>query len=469
MIMAYNPYNAINAIYNYKKNWATADKAGNEEAKKKESENAQVFYQQLRDNDYGKVADELSALDESGAKYIVDQYKPKSTIETNNLKSNEVNRENAGLFDKYNATYDELTKTNPFTTDEAKAILGKYSLAGLQARDNATASGGASNGGNIDSYASANAMRQQASLISQGQQTVLNSHQQKIDNIRGLLSDMGVNIDRVFNQDETSKNNDVARKSEIASVTGYVPDEWVASNNPYLNDNGTLKEEYKGDNIDFSKIMADAKAVGNTELYNAAAMARFYKIMGDYGTYGQYDDGNYIVPGQQETEARRQFNMQDATTRESLKTEKEIADEANKNALDQINAKTQGEKEILQETAALESAGNGVITEEVKSTTTSDLNKIFKGLKAQKVDKNGNPVSNETIDLTNVAGSVGGNYTLKKDTGGVVARYLYDVRKMDVDSIVSVMSIYGYTEENVKDYLSKVKDDYSGNKWVIVE
>ena len=349
MIMAYNPYNAINAIYNYKKNWATANEAGNEEAKKKAAENAQVFYQQLRDNDYGKVADELSALDESGAKYIVDQYKPKSTIETNNLKSNEVNRENAGLFDKYNATYDELTKTNPFTTDEAKAILGKYSLAGLQARDNATASGGASNGGNIDSYASANAMRQQASLISQGQQTVLNSHQQKIDNIRGLLSDMGVNIDRVFNQDETSKNNDVARKSEIASVTGYAPDEWVVSNNPYMNDDGTIKEQYK--DIDFSKIMAEAKEANNTNLYNAAAMARFYKIMGDYGTYGQYDDGNYIVPGQQITESRRESEQNNATVLKTLESENENKAADRQNAIDQIKAKTQGEKEVIAENA----------------------------------------------------------------------------------------------------------------------
>ena len=347
--MAYNPYNAINAIYNYKKNWATANEAGNEEAKKKAAENAQVFYQQLRDNDYGKVADELSALDESGAKYIVDQYKPKSTIETNNLKSNEVNRENAGLFDKYNATYDELTKTNPFTTDEAKAILGKYSLAGLQARDNATASGGASNGGNIDSYASANAMRQQASLISQGQQTVLNSHQQKIDNIRGLLSDMGVNIDRVFNQDETSKNNDVARKSEIASVTGYAPDEWVVSNNPYMNDDGTIKEQYK--DIDFSKIMAEAKEANNTNLYNAAAMARFYKIMGDYGTYGQYDDGNYIVPGQQITESRRESEQNNATVLKTLESENENKAADRQNAIDQIKAKTQGEKEVIAENA----------------------------------------------------------------------------------------------------------------------
>ncbi len=173
-------------------------------------------------------------------------------------------QENESLFAKYNQEYDDLKKTNPFTTDEAKAILGKYDLAGLQARDNAVASGGASNGGNIDSYSAANAMRQQASLINQGQTAVLDAHQQKIDNIRGLLSDMGVNIDRVFNQDQTAKNNEVARLSEQASVTGTVPTEWSYKDNIYLNEDGTVRDEYLTDEFDatggFTTIIDNAKS-----------------------------------------------------------------------------------------------------------------------------------------------------------------------------------------------------------------
>jgi hypothetical protein len=55
--------------------------------------------------------------------------------------------------------------------------------------------------------------------------------------------------------------------------------------------------------------MENAKKAGNTAAYNAAATARFYKIMGDYGAYGQYDDGNYVIPGQQRTEAGNQFDQ----------------------------------------------------------------------------------------------------------------------------------------------------------------
>ena len=159
-------------------------------------------------------------------------------------------QENESAMKKYNDIYDYAKNTNPFETAEGKAIMGKYDLAGLQARDNAVASGGASNGGNIDSYAAANAMRQQSSLISQGQTAVLDAHQQKIDNIRGILSDMGVNIDRVFNQDQTAKNNEVARLKEKSTVTGTVPTEWTYGDNNYLNSDGTVKDIYLTDEFD---------------------------------------------------------------------------------------------------------------------------------------------------------------------------------------------------------------------------
>ena len=262
------------------------------------------------------------------------------------------NNDHSELSNMYKQEYEDIKKTNPFTTEEAQAILGKYSLAGLQARDNAVASGGASNGGNIDSYSATNAMRQQASLLNQGQMKVLNAHQQKLDNARAILEGLGVyqqnnyktmqdtigvqqtedqrlfENDEIakaneFNRNETSKNNDVARKSEIASVTGYAPDEWVVSNNPYMNDDGTIKDQYK--NVDFSAVMANAKKTGNEKAYNAAAVARYYKIMGDYETYGQYDDGNYAIPGQQETEARRQANMNNDTVLKTLGAETDLA------------------------------------------------------------------------------------------------------------------------------------------------
>ena len=336
----------------------------------------------------------------------------------------------------------EMDNINPFDTDIGKAILGKYDLAGLQGRDNAAASGASSNGGNIDSFAAANALRQQASLVNQGQLAVLEDHratqQMKMDHVRNMLSDMGVNIDRVFDQNEIAKANDVTNKTAIASVTGETPIEWtlqndpfyrefvdenghlkdqykntdfqerineakangdtetadkyavlrglkmskwfnefgqyansgdvkylsakpteeatnnafyrdetaknnetarlseeaairgttptelLLKNNPYLNEDGTIKEQYK--DVDFANVMANAKATGNEDAYNAAAMARYYKIMGNYGLYGQYDDGDYIAPGDVPTAAMQQFL-------DSMKYNYDVMENENKNSI----------------------------------------------------------------------------------------------------------------------------------------
>ena len=255
-------------------------------------------------------------------------------------KPTAVNQENENLFRRYKQEYDDLKGTNPFTTEEAKAILSKYDLAGLQGRDNAVASNAGSNGGNIDSFAAANALRQQASIVSQGQQAVLSAYQQKLDHARSLLSDMGVNIDRVYNQDETTKNNEVARNSEIASVTGYTPDDWAFKNDAFLKnfvgDDGKLKPEYES--TDFQELINNAKAKGDTDLANKYAILRAKKIFDNVSKYGQYlnqGDISYLKP--QKTETARQFDEQIAQADRALKSESNLKS-AELEAQKQMNA-----------------------------------------------------------------------------------------------------------------------------------
>ena len=355
----HNPYaetekvrSEIENVYNAKVGW---DNATTDEERKKYNEIANAARSKLESYGYGDIANQISATgaDSQAAKKVLERYAsaPAQTTDAsdtelitkhNNEVGNKINQlwgiqtnDRATMADKYNKL-EETAYSNPFTTDEAKAILGKYSLAGMQARDNATASGGASNGGNIDSYAAANAMRQQSALINQGQMTVLEAHNNKINNVKGILSDLGVyqqNQDkgmqntiglqqgesqrlfennesreqRLFENSETSKNNEMDNWVKEASITGKTPLGLSNKNNPYLNSDGTIKEQYK--DIDFSAVMAKAKASGDTATYEAAAVARFYKIMGNYGLYGKYDDGNYKAPVQQQTEEGRQADM----------------------------------------------------------------------------------------------------------------------------------------------------------------
>ena len=363
MPSTYNPYSAINAIYNYKKEWDDADKAGDTNKKNKAAENASVFYQQLRDNKYGNVADQLSAVDVSGAKYILDQYSAKdsgvdnqaystsmqSAVNKNNKLADYIDSDRNDVQGKYNSIYDyanqDVTKTDEYQSTYKK-MMGKYDLAGLQGRDNAVASGGASNGGNIDSYAAANAMRQQASLTAQGQQIAhqagLDAHNARVSNVAKILSDLGVYnsgtydamnqtiandagiAQQYFDNSETAKNNEVARLSEQASVTGYTPNEWVIKNddiyNQFLNEDGTFKTEKEG--VDIQALINQAKASGDTETAKKLAVVRTRKILGNYGEFGKYSNiGDISSMTPQQTEAGRVADMNNATVLKSLETE----------------------------------------------------------------------------------------------------------------------------------------------------
>ncbi len=283
--------------------------------------------------------------------------------------SDSINQENENLFSRYNNLSDtytqdyndymDLVKQNPYTSEEGKAILSQYNLAGYTGRQNALASGAASNGGNVDSYSAANAMRQQAALTAQGQQAALDAYNAKVqaaynstdklESARQLLSDMGVNISRVAADNETAlnnetersetvKNGDVSRKKTISEVTGYVPDEWVRANNIFFNDDGTLKDE----NIDYKNIIEQAEKSGNTEMAQQARVARAYKIFGNYTKYGTYDDGDYSVNNQQQTEPAKEFDKQLDNSVQlaniSAQNNLDLADKNNQADIDKINA-----------------------------------------------------------------------------------------------------------------------------------
>lgn len=328
--MAYNPYNAVNAIYKLKGQWDSANNAGDDAKKNKAATDAQKYYAELRRNGYGSVADELSANDYAGAqairnriaktdktparKYLYDlgaaqgmsqedmdkiigwdndtgqvslggkvigtpdavidgvsYFKDPTVLDSafsdyvsrtgsTRSKSTMVNQENEALMKRLVGEYTDLKETNPFTTEQAKAILAKYDLSGLKARDNEAASGAGSNGGNIDSFAAANALRQQSALVNQGQQVVLQQYQQKLDHARNLLSDMGVHIDRVYNQDENTKNNEASRQDVYSGITGTVSDTVTKLMNGNIwDENGSLKNA----NVDFQAQINDLETTLN--------------------------------------------------------------------------------------------------------------------------------------------------------------------------------------------------------------
>lgn len=327
------------------------------------------------------------------------------------------NKDHSDLTNMYKDEYDSIKNTNPFTTEEAKAILNKYSLAGLQGRDNAVASGSSSNGGNIDSYAAANALRQQASLVNQGQMAVLQAHQQKLDNARTILENLGVyqqnnyssmqetikgqqtesqrlfeneeaSAQRKFENEETAKNNEVARLQVQADTTGYVPAKWSYSNNPYFNSDGTLNEIYMSDDFDntggFTTIINNAREKLNestdpTERANLeatikyATQAKAYKTLRNskYAPYAH--EVSAVTPDR--TEASRQFDINNETVLKSLDTDASLqkyaidADMAMSEAANQTDIMLQEMKNEV--TSAKASSGGKSSSSGGKSSSSS--------------------------------------------------------------------------------------------------
>lgn len=356
---------------------------------------------------------------------------------------NAVNQENENLFAKYSKEYDDLKNTNPFTTDEAKSILAKYDLASLTARDNEAASGASSNGGNIDSYAAANALRQQASLVNQGQQAVLASYNSKLEHARNLLSDMGVNIERVFNEDETAKNNDVSRKATVAGVTGYTPSEWSLQTDPvlkqYVDENGKIKKEYLEGNINFQNLINDAKANGDNELARKYAILRGIKILGDFNQYGKYlNEGDIAYLEPQKTEDARQFNEQIAASDRALAAETENNAAERQNKLDQISAAAEAE-------AAQNANSGNANTAKPTLTAAQAAAAIKNGEKSQAVIDAYNYYygTDYTVDNPPVVKSSGSS---AEDSGN----------SAEVDYIKKLNETYNNSSKTVKKYIRNV-------------
>lgn len=272
-----------------------------------------------------------------------------------------VNQENENLFKMYKQEYDDLKNTNPFTTEEAKAILAKFDMSGLKARESETASGAGSNGGNIDSFAAANAMRQQSELINQGQMTVLSAHQQKLDHARALLSDMGVNIDRVYNQDETSKNNAVSRDVAISEVTGYSTDSQLKASSSLWNADGSLADtdlDYQSKINEIEILYKSATNESDKQSYALALklleMARNDKIDQTGRSEGKtykyqslIENANTKLNKEQIAQADRVLNAQQLETDKTLQATKEDNAAQRQHELNMQDKQIQGEKDLL--------------------------------------------------------------------------------------------------------------------------
>lgn len=417
--------------------------------------------------------------------------------------------------DKYYTEYDkvsdyvnkDVTKTDEYQSTY-KNIMGKYDMSAMQGRNNAIASGSASNGGNIDSYAAANAMRQQTAITAEGQalahQLGLGAYQARMDNARQLLSDLGVyqkdshgsmenaiglqqdEAQRLFENDETAKNNETARLVEQSKVSGLTPTKWTYDQNIYLNSDGTVRDEYLTDDFDatggFQTIINNTKAKLATatdpeERANLQAtidQARQAKALKTYSSpkYAKWAHEVEAVAPRKTADYDTNLKQIDAsvemtkdTNAAGLKaseleaqTSKDVASigaNANiataniqaKNNLDQINAQADADAKLLDKQAKL-SGNTGTFSETGLKSAKTLVNSINTSLKNQYGSTGKYPTIYELGD---------GVFEIQYPSGKTKEDYKVDIIDWIVKSSLSdaeqdiLLAQLGYDDQDVLD------------------
>lgn len=323
----YNPYEDAKNILKNKGNYHTAKQMGTNYDQYKEA--AKPYYQNLRFNGYGDLADQLEASDFIQAQEIFKGLKPDTTVDDyfadlysktaetqstpkmsqsaedmwnawNNtnaiLNGNEIKYDSNGNVvsglnvDHYNTGRNQLGYLNNFDVTEQpyyQGIMNSFQLLGNNAARGEQAAGAANNAGNIDSYAQANANRQQLAFTTKGIEAALaaaNQNQQNwqtlYDSMTGHLNNMGNQNANVLNAYQNVYSTDsLERQNALNTAAGLAMQEMQNKIDKYLADVGYDQAVYTADkNLEGSKYGADA----NTLAAQIAADADRYAAAQNY-------------------------------------------------------------------------------------------------------------------------------------------------------------------------------------------
>ena len=323
----YNPYEDAKNILKYKGNYHTAKQMGTNYDQYKEA--AKPYYQNLRFNGYGDLADQFDKSDFIKAQELFKGLKPDTTVDdyfadlysktaesqstpkisqaaedmwnawnnTNTtLNGNEIKYDRNGNVvsglnvDHYNTGRNQLGYLNNFDVTAQpyyQGIMNSFQLQGNNAARGEQAAGAANNAGNIDSYAQANANRQQLAFTSKGLEAALAAANQNQQNWQTLYDSMTGHLDNMGNQNANVLNayqniystDSLERQNTLNTAAELAKQEMQSKIDKYLADVGYDQAVYTADkNLEGSKYGADA----NTLAAQIAADADRYTAQQNY-------------------------------------------------------------------------------------------------------------------------------------------------------------------------------------------
>ena len=323
----YNPYEDAKNFLKYKGNYHTAKQMGTNYDQYKEA--AKPYYQNLRFNGYGDLADQFEQSDFIKAQELFKGLKPDTTVDdyfadlysktaesqstpkisqaaedmwnawnnTNTtLNGNEIKYDRNGNVvsglnvDHYNTGRNQLGYLNNFDVTAQpyyQGIMNSFQLQGNNAARGEQATGAANNAGNIDSYAQANANRQQLAFTSKGLEAALAAANQNQQNWQTLYDSMTGHLDNMGNQNANVLNayqniysaDSLERQNTLNTAAELAKQEMQSKIDKYLADVGYDQAVYTADkNLEGRKYGADA----NTLAAQIAADADRYTAQQNY-------------------------------------------------------------------------------------------------------------------------------------------------------------------------------------------
>lgn len=351
MASTYNPYNSVKSISDLKGKYHTAKELGGDYEQYKTE--AKQYYNDLIANGYSDVADELSANDYIGSLDILARYKPDKEFNVDNFYNNlagigsgektpatsdavgdilesfkgtdkllngsleydDKGNVIGGLnIDHYNTGKNQLDYLNNFDYTAQpyySSIMESYKLLGDDAAKGELASGASSNAGNIDSYAAANANRQQLSFTNAGHQAALAAAQQNQDNwmtlynaMSGNLTDMGtINAQNLATGANYYATDSDERQNALNTAAGMYDSEAERKANQYIAELEDSTNRYNIDaetlinaannDAEWNRLIKEIESEYNlANLNNQAALDQLdkeYTLATKYGT----DDEEY--------------------------------------------------------------------------------------------------------------------------------------------------------------------------------
>jgi hypothetical protein len=321
----------------------------------------------------------------TGADALAD-YLAALKIDSDFSKNLNTSREN--IESKYNTLFEDL-RTGDYTKEPYyQTILDSYGIKGDAAANDASASGAAANGGNLDSYAAANAQRQQLAFKNAAQSAALNAYNSEVASLLKTLGDLGVNVNDLYktwaSELDSQRSGAVnaylgqlgADTDKYVSDNALAGDKYASDTNKYLGDVQASIDKYLGDlQASTDKYLADAEVQINAD--KNAANKELAQLEITYNTtMAELDRKHELLKQEASTASAERIAQIEKEIRE-IEAEKEAATEKYKTdkALEESKYLADTEANSYLEGLKYNTTTGGKI--EVKDPTTEEYNKAL--------------------------------------------------------------------------------------------